>query len=53
MDPSMAFKNLNKKGKFNFLVTSGTLTPFESWSSELGIGKILFQNTIFRISNLS
>lgn len=38
LDPSLAFKNLNKKGKFNFLLTSGTLSPFESWSSELKMG---------------
>ena len=35
LDPSLAFKNINSKGKFNFLFTSGTLAPFDSWSEEL------------------
>jgi regulator of telomere elongation helicase 1 len=35
LDPSVAFKNITSKGKFNFLFTSGTLAPFESWAEEL------------------
>jgi len=35
LDPSVAFKNIASKGKFNFLFTSGTLAPFDSWGEEL------------------
>mgnify|MGYP001811081312 CR=1 FL=1 len=35
LDPSITFRNFFKKGVYSIIITSGTLTPFDSWSEEL------------------
>jgi len=37
LDPGIAFNELLDKGAYNIILTSGTLTPFNSWESELRI----------------
>ncbi|CAD8209823.1 unnamed protein product [Paramecium octaurelia] len=35
LDPSLAFKKLTQKNIYSIILTSGTLSPMESWQSEL------------------
>ena len=35
LDAGLAFQGLIKKGVYNIIITSGTLTPFDSWEGEL------------------
>jgi len=35
MDPSLCFQTLKDNGIYNFLLTSGTISPFDHWQAEL------------------
>ena len=37
LDPSIGFQQLINKQVYSIIITSGTLTPFESWPEELNI----------------
>lgn len=37
IDASIAFENIKKRGKFNFILASGTLSPYDIWERDLGI----------------
>lgn len=41
LDPSIAFSNLIRRGVYSIIITSGTLTPFNSWSQELKLDFII------------
>ena len=41
LDPSIAFSNFIRRRIYSIIITSGTLTPFNSWSQELKIDFII------------
>lgn len=46
MSPSVAIKSLTKLGVYNLIITSGTLSPLESFECEMGIPfNVKLQNT--------
>ena len=37
LDPSIGFQHLINKQVYSIIITSGTLTPFDSWPEELSL----------------